>query len=35
MPKNELIKINLQLVTADAVIRSNEPLLQIANGSVC
>jgi len=34
VPKHELVKIDLQMVTADAVVRADEPLLQVADGAV-
>ena len=33
--KDEFIKINLKLIAAHAVIDSDQPLLEIANGAVC
>ena len=35
MAKDEFIQIDLELITAHAVIGSDQPLLQIANRSVC
>lgn len=32
--KDEFIEVNLELIAADAVIGSNEPLLQVANSAV-
>src|SRR6266536_2428956 len=34
MAKDELVEINLQLMSADAVVRSDEPLLKIPDGAV-
>ena len=33
MAKDELVEINLQLMSADAVVRSDEPLLKIPDGA--
>src|ERR1039458_6395321 len=35
MAKDEFVEINLKLITAHAVISSDQPLLQVANGAVC
>jgi len=35
VPKDELVEIGLQMLTADAMVRPDEPLLQIADGAVC
>src|SRR5712691_554169 len=35
MAKDEFVEINLKLITAHAVIGSDQPLLQVANGAVC
>src|SRR3989339_1423275 len=32
--KRELIEIDLQVVAADAVVRADEPLLQVADGQI-
>ena len=34
VPKDELVEIDLQLRFADAVIRADQPLLQVADGAV-
>jgi len=33
--KNELIQINLELITAHTVVSSEQPLLEVANRAVC
>jgi len=33
--KDEFIKVNLELISAHAVIGSDQPLLEIADGAVC
>jgi hypothetical protein len=33
--KDEFIKVNLELIAAHAVIGSDQPLLEIADGAVC
>jgi len=35
MTKNEFIKISLELMTAHAVMGSEQPLLQVADGAIC
>ena len=35
MAKDEFVEINLELITAHAMIGSDQPLLQVANGAVC
>ena len=35
VPKHELIQINLELIAADTVVGTDQPLLEIANGAVC
>ena len=35
VPKGEFVKIDLQVLAADAVIRADEPLLQVADRAVC
>jgi hypothetical protein len=34
VPKDEFVKINLELSLAHTVVSAEEPLLQVANGSV-
>ena len=34
MPKDEFVKVDLELVATDPVVGANEPLLQVADGSV-
>src|SRR5256885_562089 len=34
VPKHELVQTDLKLGLADAVIRANQPLLQVANGAI-
>jgi hypothetical protein len=35
MAEDEFIKVNLKLIAAHAVVRSDQPLLEIANRAVC
>lgn len=34
VPKHEFVEVDLQVLAADAVVRADEPLLQVADGAV-